>query len=320
MALPVPICDPHFHVWDHPNIPNDNLGSITIELPTYSAKRYIEEAGSLDLRSAVHVETVVGQTEGGFKIDTVAETKEVMRQAPDFGTGRKLAVSAFVHLGQDDAASVIAAHKAAAGSAFVGVRMIMNYHATDAGFTWPQVSRGDYLTHGCKTFDANFPLLAANGLVFDMHVNWFQLKEAAAFVAGHPSTKVVIDHLGCVKLGVSVAEDTARIDAWREGMAALAALPNVHIKLSGLDYIRSGWIGDSAINGQIKGLVREVIALFGVSRCMFASNFPVDLWSSKVGLVDTYAAFHALVEDLPLADRTALFHDTASRVYNIESV
>lgn len=36
--------------------------------------------------------------------------------------------------------------------------------------------------------------------------------------------------------------------------------------------------------------------------------------------MDTYAAFHALVEDLPLADRTALFHDTASRVYNIESV
>lgn len=60
-------------------------------------------------------------------------------------------------------------------------------------------------------------------------------------------------------------------------MAALAALPNVHVKISGLDYIRHGWAVDAGANAVVKGLVREVVALFGASRCMFASNFPVDL-------------------------------------------
>jgi predicted TIM-barrel fold metal-dependent hydrolase len=46
------------------------------------------------------------------------------------------------------------------------------------------VARGDYLTGGCAEFNANFPLLAAAGLAFDLHVNWFQLKQAAAFAAG----------------------------------------------------------------------------------------------------------------------------------------
>jgi len=64
---------------------------------------------------------------------------------------------------------------------------------------------------------------------------------------------------------------------WREGMTALAGCPNVYVKLSGLDYIRSGWIGAPEAHAQVAGLVAEVLALFGVDRCMFASNFPVDL-------------------------------------------
>lgn len=127
--MDVPVCDPHFHVWDAERRPNANLGDIVKTIPVYTVARLVEESKGLDLRSALHVETVVGQMEGGFKLDTVSETREVMRQAPDFGPHRKLGVVAFVHLGQEDAAEVIAAHKAAAGSAFVGIRMIMNYSA-----------------------------------------------------------------------------------------------------------------------------------------------------------------------------------------------
>jgi predicted TIM-barrel fold metal-dependent hydrolase len=64
---------------------------------------------------------------------------------------------------------------------------------------------------------------------------------------------------------------------WRKGMAALAALPHVHVKISGLDYIRHGWAVDPEAKAVVKGLVREVVHMFGAGRCMFASNFPVDL-------------------------------------------
>lgn len=65
-------------------------------------------------------------------------------------------------------------------------------------------------------------------------------------------------------------------------MTALAALPHVHVKLSGLAYIRSEWVTDPAAHAVVKGLVREIVALFGASRCMFASNFPVDVFTNKV--------------------------------------
>ena len=187
----------------------------------------------------------------------------------------------------------------------------------------------------------SFPLLAANGLTFDAHVNWFQLKQAAEYFKAHPNVPIIVDHLGVLKLGKvriivdglfawacsswarlaclrsillsllliitalprrhslhrtivttlpistlsalccvrvqGAEEDARRIGEWREGMRALSDLPNVFCKISGLDYIRHGWITDPEANAVVKGLVKEAIEMFGVGRCMFASNFPVDL-------------------------------------------
>jgi hypothetical protein len=54
----------------------------------------------------------------------------------------------------------------------------------------------------------SFSLLSSNGLVFDLHANWFQLGEAADFLAKFgANTDVVLDHLGCVKLTGDAAED-----------------------------------------------------------------------------------------------------------------
>jgi predicted TIM-barrel fold metal-dependent hydrolase len=61
--------------------------------------------------------------------------------------------------------------------------------------------------------------------------------------------------------------------------------------------------------------VLGAIAAFGAGRCMFASNFPVD---SLVADYDTiFDGFRAIVAHLSEADRRALFHDNARRVYRI---
>ena len=58
------------------------------------------------------------------------------------------------------------------------------------------------------------------------------------------------------------------------------------------------------------------IAAFGADRCMFASNWPIDrLYGTYHGLV---AAYREIVGDLAEADRRALWHGTADRVYRIE--
>jgi len=321
MSLPIAITDPHFHVWDVATSPNPNLGGITSEFPTWTVSDYRKQAGELNVKGLVHVEAIVGQKQGGFVLDPVAETRAVASQASQLACGQKLVIVPFVHLGRDDAADVIAAHKKAAGDAFVGVRMILNYSESDPSLTWPQVERGDFLTGAVPTFDRNFPLLAAHGLSFDFHVNWFQLESAAAFLSRFSDTTVIVDHLGCPKLDSDggAEEDARRIETWRVGMRALAALPHVHLKVSGLVYIKRHWIADASANAVVKSLVREAIDMFTPSRIVFASNFPVDLFVGRDDLVTLYRELHRLVEDLPLVDREAMFHGNAWRLYKCGS-
>jgi L-fuconolactonase len=60
------------------------------------------------------------------------------------------------------------------------------------------------------------------------------------------------------------------------------------------------------------------IGKFGVDRCMFESNFPVEKRSNSYVVV--WNAFKRLTRGYSPAERSALFHDTACRVYRIASV
>ena len=74
-------------------------------------------------------------------------------------------------------------------------------------------------------------------------------------------------------------------------MAALAAAPNVRVKLSGICIPGHAWTVER--NGWI---VREAIALFGAERCLWASNFPVD------GLVSGFAEILQAMRIITAAD------------------
>jgi predicted TIM-barrel fold metal-dependent hydrolase len=80
-------------------------------------------------------------------------------------------------------------------------------------------------------------------------------------------------------------------NGWRRGMRALASHPHVSVKISGFGMFDPAWTVDS-----IRPFVRTTIDLFGVERCMFASNFPVD----KVfrSYAEVYEAFDTLTADL----------------------
>jgi predicted TIM-barrel fold metal-dependent hydrolase len=91
-------------------------------------------------------------------------------------------------------------------------------------------------------------------------------------------------------------------------MRALAAAPNVHVKLSGLGTFAR------ACSVELWGpVIRETVALFGPERCMFGSNFPIErLWTTYEEVVRVTAeCLSALSAD----ERRAVLHDTAIRVY-----
>jgi predicted TIM-barrel fold metal-dependent hydrolase len=111
-------------------------------------KNYDADCAGVTVPCGVHVEATVGQCEGGAVLDPVAETRMVMQEV----SGRRINLVPFVHLAKSDVAAQIEAHKAVAGDRMVGVRMILNYSATDPSLTWPQVARGDYLNGGVPAF------------------------------------------------------------------------------------------------------------------------------------------------------------------------
>ena len=103
----------------------------------------------------------------------------------------------------------------------------------------------------------------------------------------------------------------------------MADCPNVIVKLGGVGQRRFGFdwaerakpIGSVELAETLSPLMRYCIEQFGPDRCMFESNFPVDKVSYAYTVV--YNAFKLLSQGYSVAERAALFHDTAARVYRI---
>ena len=74
----------------------------------------------------------------------------------------------------------------------------------------------------------------------------------------------------------------------------------------------------AAVAWRLAGAGIGVLCLeqFGPDRCMFESNFPVDKVSYSYNVV--YNAFKRLSKGYSAAERAAMFHDTAARVYRID--
>ncbi len=76
-------------------------------------------------------------------------------------------------------------------------------------------------------------------------------------------------------------------------------------------------IGSEELAESIAPFMNYCIEQFGLDRCMFESNFPVDKVSFSYNVM--YNAFKRLTKDYSASERAAMFHDTAARVYRIEA-
>ena len=93
-------------------------------------------------------------------------------------------------------------------------------------------------------------------------------------------------------------------------MTAIARLPWVHLKVSELGLKDQPWEIDSN-----RRVVLEALDIFGVERCMWASNFPVA--GLRIGYGDLVAAMLDIFSNLTNAEIQAVFHDNANRFYRL---
>ncbi len=148
--------------------------------------------------------------------------------------------------------------------------------------------------------------LAERNLVFELMSKTDQLAVAAAGLAGHDDLVVVVEHTGWPR---SASDE--EFAEWKAGIDALAAAgDNVVCKLSGLAMP----LGSMSVDA-FRPWVDHAIGAFGVDRCMFASNFPVDGMHGT--LDELFTTFAALTDGVDDESRDKLFAANAERVYRL---
>ncbi|MFC4910651.1 amidohydrolase family protein [Actinomadura gamaensis] len=147
--------------------------------------------------------------------------------------------------------------------------------------------------------------LGKRDLIFDQVIRAPEVDAYLAALAKAPDVRVVLEHAGWPEAG-----DPEEFLQWREGLAKLAALPRVDCKISGLG-MPLGRL-DAAT---LRPYIETCLDLFGIDRCFFGSNFPVD------GLSGTYAelmdAYESVTSGLSADERRKLFVENATRRYRL---
>jgi L-fuconolactonase len=148
--------------------------------------------------------------------------------------------------------------------------------------------------------------LAERNLVFELMTHPDQLAASAAGLAGVDGLTVVVEHTGWPR-----SDSAEEFALWKSGIDALAEVgPQVVCKLSGLAMPFASMSVDA-----LGPWLDYALGAFGVDRCFFASNFPVD---AVYGTFDElYTTFSDLTTGLDEASRAKLFAENAERIYRI---
>lgn len=173
------------------------------------------------------------------------------------------------------------------------------------------------------SFQEGFARLQRRDLTFDAWMYHPQLPDLIALMDAQPDAKVVLNHLGGrIAVGRYAGQDHV-VAAWRDALTHLAGFPNVHVKLGGLGMALAGFgfhegpepPSSDALVAAWQPFIRTCIDLFGPSRCMFESNFPVDKAACSYAVL--WNAFKKMTSGFSEAEKDDLFCGTAARFYGI---
>jgi L-fuconolactonase len=286
---PTRVVDAHVHLWDpartdwYPYLSGRqqlNMGDVTGMSRRFDVPTYLAESAGWNVEKLVNVAAATGR-------HSIEETLELDRRADGDGDGHPDAIVGGLPPTESVAEAVDLLERQMSASRFRGVRPM-------------------------GVFDGPLPpddvlrALQDRGLVFELMAHPDQLAPAAAGLAAFDELVVVVEHTGWPR---SASDEEHAL--WKAGIDALAGLgPNVLCKLSGLAMP----LGSMSVEAFTPWLEHAIDA-FGVDRCLFASNFPVDGMHGTFD--DLYATFAAVTAGLDDESRDKLFATNAERVYRI---
>jgi predicted TIM-barrel fold metal-dependent hydrolase len=312
------ICDAHHHLWDRPNdryLIDDFLKDVSgghriVRTVFIECRAMYRNSGPEEMRPVGETEFVQGVA------DQVArEQSGKMDVASGIVGYADLTLGARVE-------PILEAHIAASKNRFRGIRHITTWDANPAEIMATQnAPKGLLMT---PKFREGFACLHKYGLSFDAWLYYPQLMDLVDLAKAFPDTTIIMNHTGGVLgIGPYAGKRDEVLRDWKRGVAALADCPNVAMKLGGLGMPRTGfgWYQmaapptSSELAKTMAPYYNWCIEQFGVDRCMFESNFPVDKISYSYTVM--WNAFKLMSKDFSPRERNALFHDTAVKVYRL---
>jgi predicted TIM-barrel fold metal-dependent hydrolase len=335
----LPIIDPHHHLWDRAGLMLAQMPPAKHGFETVIRRvpRYLLDELLADLKSGHTVIATVYMECGAMYRQTgpaalrpVGETEFVNGVAAMCASGiygdERACAGIVGHADFKEGAAVrevLEAHIAAGGGRFRGIRQSASWDA-DPEVLGP-LNRGAPGLYLRPDFREGFAELEPLDLSFDAWMLEPQLPDLVDLAKAFPLTQIVLDHVGTpLGLGVYTDRRDERFDGWRNNIKALAELPNVAVKIGGLamafpnfpSFLADPPSPSAQLAREWRPYVETCIEAFGVKRCMFESNFPVDMGACDYATL--WNAFKVIAEFYSPDEKTALFSDTARRIYRLD--
>lgn len=146
------------------------------------------------------------------------------------------------------------------------------------------------------------------GLVFDALIRPVHLPHILELAKRYPNLSIVMDH--CAKPDIALGLEVAW-QPWTNGMAALAELPNLSCKLSGL----LTEAGESPKLDTCKPWTEYVLNVFGSERVMWGSDWPVLELAS--GYAEWLEMSFSYTESYTKNQKEDIFGNNAIRIYKL---
>ena len=313
----LPIIDPHHHLWDR-------------------GSRYLLDEVLSDIGSGHNVRaTVYLQCESMYRADgdplmaPLGETEFVngiaaMSASGLYGPARVCAgIVGFADLTLGDSIDPLLEAHVRTSERFRGVRHCSVWDADQTVKSTPmEFPRGLLLD---AKFRAGFARLGKFGLSFDSWLYHPQIPELADLAGAFPDTPIILDHVGApLGVGVYAGKRDEVFRTWRDSIRDLARRPNAYVKLGGMGMHLFGFAfehrdvpaSSEDLARAWKPFVEVCIEAFGVERCMFESNFPVD--KRSCGYAVLWNAYKRLASGCSASEKEALFFNTANSVYRLQ--
>ena len=299
----IPIVDAHHHLWDLNNEHTKYswlmvtegeafFGDYAAIRKSYLLEDYIKDAQNQNLIKSVHVQAEHDDDK------PVNETAWLQSLADNHSSKLPNAIVAFADFSKNNIVEILDGHQEYKNTK--GIRQILSFNKEEPKYSH---ASEDFMKN--TTWVENFKNIRNRNLSFDIQIYKHQMQDAANLANKYDDVLFILNHTG-----EPCYQTEEYIQSWEENMKKLAKCENVAAKISGLGMFDPQWTIDST-----RIFVEKTIQIFGIDRCMFASNFPVD---KIFNTFDNYwESFKEITKNYSENDKKLLFSSNAEKFYRI---